>query len=308
MAIAPWTCCHYRTVVDAAGDGRWSGIADDDGSPSLLDSRPSVIVANGRVTMARRARKSREWSSASNASFDGGEALAAVLRRGDRLECWRGATGEIGVAVTRAESLVLGLGALGYAPGAGLTIDHDPRIEERVLARNVRYIDRPGTHILWLDPKKPRELEARLREFDRGFTGVKLLAIVARSDDTAVQRELMQRTTEPPYGPPRDVTSFFLAAAERFATVEEWLEYSRALSTERPRDLWVRITSGARDCRVAEGTTATFEDWLVHVHRVHEPGLPGQFTQLGLVRANAGVSAAVLECSTAAVATGLTVG
>ena len=318
MAIAPWTCYRYHTVFDVASDGEWSGIADDDGAPSLLDSRPAVAVSNGRVTMVRRSRKSREYSTASNASFDGGEALAAVLRGGDRLECWRDPTGDIGVTVTRAESLVLGLGTLGNAPAPDITIEHDPRIDEVAHARDLRYIDGPGNRILWLDPKNPSELEARLRELDRGITGVKVLGIVVRTDDTAVSGDLLQRTMEHPeigllrrmMKRPQTVThaASFLTVPERFSNLEEWLQYTRALPTERPRDVWVRIQIGSREYQVVEGTSATLDGWLAHVLHVYEPGLPGQFTQLGLVRAAMGVTAAMLERSTAAVARGLKIG
>jgi hypothetical protein len=144
MAIPGASRYHYHTVGHADCDGNWSGTADDDGSPSLLGSRPSVVVTNGRVTMTRR------WagSTASTASFDAGEALRAVLRDGDRLACWRDGTAEIGVSVTRAGSLVLGLGTLGGAPGGDITIDHDPRIEERPLAGELSYLDRPGTRFV----------------------------------------------------------------------------------------------------------------------------------------------------------------
>ena len=306
MAIAPWSRYHYHTVVDAAGDGEWSGIADDDGSPSLLDSRPSVAVRHGRVTMARRSRKSRKYSTASNASFDGGEALAAVLRRGDRLECWCEATGDIGVAVIRDESLVLGLGSLSYAPDRDITIDHDPRVEEIALAREIRYIDRPGSHIVWLDPKKPSELEARLRELDREFTGVEVFAVIVRTDDAAVRSELLRPMMDRLQRGAR--ATVYMGAPERFANVEEWLQYGRALPTERPRDVWLRIRIGSRDYQVVEGTSATLDGWLAHVLKVYEPGLPGEFTRLGLVRAATGVTAAMLERSTAAVAAGLMVG
>jgi hypothetical protein len=302
MAIPRASCYHYHTVVHADRDGNWSGTADDDGSPSLLGSRPSVVVTNGRVTIIRR------WAgaAASTASFDAGEALRAVLREGDRLACWRGGTAEIGVSVTRAGSLVLGLGTLGGAPGGDITIDHDPRIEERTLAGDLRYLDRPGTHFLWLDPHRPSELAARLRELDGDFTGVNRLAIVVRSDDSAVIRELNRRTMGRPR--PGLSSAMFLTAAERFSTLEEWLHYGRSLSTERPRDLWLRIRSGSRDCLVPEGRTVTCDGWLVHVLRVYEPGLPGRQSQLGLVQADAGVTQAILERSTSAVATGLTIG
>ena len=221
-----------------------------------------------------------------------------------RIACLRSC--DIGVTVTRAGSLLLGLGTLGNAPGPGITIGHDPRVEEVAHAREVRYIDGPGTRILWLDPKKPSELEAQLRELDRGFPTVKVLGIVVRTDDTAVSNDLLARTIERPL--PGVRAASFLRAAERFSNLEEWLQYSRALPTERPRDVYLRLTIGSRDYQVIEGTSATLDGWLTHVLKVYEPGLPGQFTQLGLVRAATGVTAAMLERSTAAVDRGLTIG
>ena len=108
MAIPSSSCFHYHTVLHADRDGNWVGVADEDGSASLLGSGPSVVVTNGRVTMTRRQRalvKRTEDSQASfdgdsvltavlrhlkrtensQASFDGGEALTAVLRQEDRL-------------------------------------------------------------------------------------------------------------------------------------------------------------------------------------------------------------------------------
>jgi hypothetical protein len=306
MAIAPWTCYSYRTVVAGERDGELSGIADDNGAPSLLDSHPSVVVTNGRVTMTRRSLAKPRCSHAASASFDGCHALATVLRQGDELSCWRGPTGDIGASVSRGGSFVLGLGSLSYTPGGDITIDHDPRVEETELARDFRYISRPGTQILWLDPSKPRQLEDRIRDVEQGCPGVNVLAIVVRSDDAQVVRDLNRRTMG--RARPSVNATVFLKAAERFSSVEEWLAYGSALSTERPRDLWLRIRSGSHERLVPEGTSDTVNGWLVHVLRVYEPGLPGDLSQLGLVRANLAVTPAMLESSTAAVARGLTVG
>jgi hypothetical protein len=303
MAIRPSSCYHYHTVVHADRDGDWAGVADEDESDRLLGSDPSVGVSNGRVTMTRRSHETLKRGSASRASFDGGEALMAVLHEGDRLACWRDLTAHIGLSVTRAGSLVLGLGALGHRPGSDITIEHDPRIKERELAQDIRGIDQPGTRIVWLDPAKPSDVEARLRELDGDLAGVKVLAFVARTDDAAVRRELNRRTMG------RDIPgvgAVFLNAAERFSGVEEWLQYGRALSTERPRDLWLRIRSGNCEGLVAEGTTATIDGWLVHVRRVYDRGIPGRPSQLGLVPLDAGVTPAMLERSTLAMARWLT--
>lgn len=303
MAIHSSGCYDYQTVLHAARGGVWTGIADDDGSESLVGSRPSVLVAGGRVTMTGRRRGTLTPSETSTASFDGGEALSAVLHEGDELRCWRGGTAEIGLSVTRSGSLVLGLGTLGRTPGGDITIDPDPRVEDTVQARDFRYLNRPGTRIVWLDPDRPAELEARLRQLDGDLAGVKLLAIVARTNDHAVRSDLNRRTMGRPR--PRLAAMMFLTVEKRFSSLDEWLEYVRGLSPERPRDLWLRVRSGTRECLIPEGTTAMFEGWLVHVLRVYEPGLPGTLSQLGLVAADAGVTPAMLEGSTAAIAKGV---
>lgn len=303
MAIPSSSCFHYHTDLRAGGAGEWTGVAELGESASLLGSGPSVVVSNGLVTMTRRGHVSRSGSQ-SRASFDGGEALSETLRAGDRLSCWRGETAEIGLSVRRAGSLVLGLGTLGDVSDHDITIEHDPRIAEMEFARDIHFIDRPGTRIVWLDPARPAELEARLRELDGDLAGVYGLAIVARTDDEAVSRELSWRTMRP--FRPGPGFSVFLTASSRFSDVEAWLQYGRALPTERPRDLWLRVRIGACERVVPEGTTATVDGWLVHVHRVWERGVPGRLSHLGVARAEAGITPAMLERSTAAVAQGLT--
>jgi hypothetical protein len=80
---------------------------------------------------------------------------------------------------------------------------------------------------VWLDPHRPSDLAARLPELNGDLTGVKRLAIVVRSDDGAVSGELNRRKM----GRPRLGLSsaMFLRAAERVASLEEWLHYGRAL-------------------------------------------------------------------------------
>lgn len=302
MAIPGWSCYHYHTALHAERAGEWAGVADEGESASLLGSGPAVVVSNGRVTMTRR-RHAFQREPEVRAIFDGGEALAATLRAGDRLSCWRGGTAEIGLSVRRAGLLVLGLGTLGDVPDNDVAIDQDPRVEETELARDFRDIDRPGTRVVWLDPARPSELDAHLRELDGELAGVKGLVIVVRTDDEAVSTDLSQRTmlrfrTGPSF-------ALFRSVSTRFASLDEWLRYGRALSPVRPRDLWLRVRIGARECVVPEGTTTTVDGWIVHVLRVHQPGVPGRLSQLGLARVDSGITREMLERSTAAVANGL---
>ena len=82
MTIAPWSWFNYHTVLHGMSDGAWTGTAEDDGFDSLLGTRPSVLVTSGRVTLTRSSRGASR-SVASAASFDGGDALDAVLHEGD---------------------------------------------------------------------------------------------------------------------------------------------------------------------------------------------------------------------------------
>jgi hypothetical protein len=201
--------------------------------------------------------------------------------------------------------LVLGLGCLDRAPTADVTIDHDPRVEETELARQIRYIDQSGAHIVWLDPDRPSDLKAHLRTLDGPLPAVKGLAIVVRADDMTTCLELNERTMTHR----ADIGStIFLRASRRFSRLEEWLAYGRALSTERPSDLWLRIRCGKSECLVSEGTAATVGGWFAHVLRVYEPGIPGRLSQLGLVASNAGITLAMLARSTEVIANGLRFG
>jgi hypothetical protein len=186
MAISRQGQFQYSAVLQRNLES-WKGSAHDDGLPSLLGSGPSVAVTEGRVTLTRSWRGALSASLMSAAAFEVGGSVESVLREGDLLSCWRTGTAEIGLSVTRNGSLELGLGVLHDTPAVGITIEHDPRVEETELARKFRYIDQPGSHIVWLDPQRPRELEAGLRELDGELSGVKVLAIVVRSDSDDVR-------------------------------------------------------------------------------------------------------------------------
>lgn len=305
MAIPGFSCYDYHATLHLDAEGHLAGAADETDADVLLGRGPAVVVRGGRVTMTRRPGGFTGRSGVSTASFDGGTALGSVLRPQDRLSCRRGFTAEIGCAVSRNGALRLGLGALGDMPGLGVAVEHDPRVEEVELARTMRFMDRPGTRFVWLDPERPRELEATLHDLDRGIAGTEFVTIVVRTDDQAVSHELNRRTMMMPPRPGLAAMTF-RTVSPRFSSAEEWLRYARALSPKRPSDLWLRIGLGGREYTVAEGTTAMADGWLVHVLRVHEPGEPGCLSQLGVAAADAGVTAAMLESSTAAIAAGVT--
>jgi hypothetical protein len=134
---------------------------------------------------------------------------------------------------------------------------------------------------------------------------VTLRAIVVRTEDDAVRQDLNRRTMQT--GRQRESAAIFLTALERFPTLDAWLAYGRSLPTERPADLWLRVRIDDAEARIPEGTTTTIGEWLVHVHRVYEPGLPGRASMVGIVHADAGVTSSMLEASAAAVAPGVAI-
>jgi hypothetical protein len=293
-------CYHYDTVLQAKADGTLGGIAEDDGGESLFGTQPSVIVTGGRVTLIRRNRGLAR-SQPSHGVFEGGQALTAVLRQGDRLACWRDGCAELGLSVTRGGSMVLAVGSLGRTPCNGVIIDEDPRVEETELALEVRSADRQGARVVWLDPERPDDVEAQLRKLGRDLAGVRILVIVMRTDDYDVRTELTRRASNVR----GNVSTKYITAAQRFSSLEEWLQYGRSLQTGRPADLWLRVRSGDCESCVPQGTTGAVDRWLVHVRRVYEWGVPGYPSQLGIVATGAGVTAEMLEHSTAAIARGL---
>jgi hypothetical protein len=305
MAISSRGCFDYRATLHADGLGAWIGTAADDRHVSLVGPRPSVVLRRARLTLTRHRNVDAGEALAAAAHVDVGHAPEAVLRNGDLLACRRDAATEITLSLIRDGRLRLHLGASAIMGDTRLAIEHDPRVEDAVLAREIRYISKPESAIYWLDPSRPDDLEARLREIGAPAPGVKLRAIVARTDDPALRLDLNRRTMQP--GRYRDGAAVFLTASERFATLDAWLEHGRSLPTERPADLWLRVSIDGVEQRIPQGRTTTIGDWLVHVHRVYEPGVPARASMVGVVHTDTGVSASVLEASTGDVARGATI-
>jgi hypothetical protein len=297
MAIPLSACFDYRASMHALGR-TWAGRSTDDGQVSLVGPGPSVTLGDGRVTFTRDEPSP---SLVRQAGLDVGAAPGALVQEGDLLSCRRVLTGQVGLSLTRDRRLLLALGVSAHRTEPYVTVDDDPRVEEIALARRIRYIDRPATAIVWLDPAHPADLEERLRELDRPYAGHR--AVVARTDDASVRLALNRRAMHRDHYQPGSRS--FDTAPERFASLEAWLQYGRALPTERPSDLWLRVRIGQAEQRVPQGTTTTIDGWLVHAHCVNEPGIPGRWSELAVARADAGVDTAMLEQSAAAVARGL---
>jgi len=88
----------------------------------------------------------------------------------------------------------------------------------------------------------------------------------------------------------------------RFNTREEWLDYLRTIPKSRPDDLWLRINIGVTSTTLGQGAYAFVDCWHLFVRKVHEPGLPGQLSQLGIARSHPAMTQTALIESMQAIA------
>jgi hypothetical protein len=313
MALPPWSGFRHRVTLHRRDDNGWAGIAEPGLSGRLVGSAPDVLVDAGTVTLTRRAsapdaedvvaEADGQRSTVRSIRFDGGPALGTVLRDGDALWCWRDLAGAVGLRVTRDGAFVLGLGSLDATPGAGITIETDPRVNEAFDAQFVRGSRNSETRFVWLDPEKPREVRAALRRLRGGLPGIRTITYVVRTDSPEASHRLNRMTMINSRRPL--IGSCFVTVATRFETLEAYLAFAQSPASHRPDDPWLRVRCEHTEACVLQQTTAEVGNFLVHVHRVHQPGFPGRSSQLGIVRLNAGVTADALERSVAAVAAGL---
>jgi hypothetical protein len=98
---------------------------------------------------------------------------------------------------------------------------------------------------------------------------------------------------------------WFVDVDERFTSQEQWLAYLRALPKRRPNDLWIRFTFKDASIVLREGEYGFTNPWHLFVRRVFTPGLPGQLSQLAIVRNHPAVSKEMVIESARMIASGL---
>ena len=299
--IAPRGTFDYSVIVERDTDTRngWLGRArtlrDPSFHPGMLGMRPLFALENGQVLLrSTESRLSiltnahfREWGPPhASASFEVGDAPAAVLQHGDQLAFHRLGTGDLALTITRNESLVLGIGSLvGLPLGTDIDVADDIRIEEMHLYDLAAEFDRITgleSHVFWLDLGQGN-LEAQLDTMNRMPRSENLIVAIkgARNEEgESVEPDLYDKLLSYDLA---DSTSYYEASAQ-FADKQAWINHVKALPRGRPKDLHLSFATGHERIELCEGEEAFIGDYYVRVERVYRMGQPGELSSLVIAR------------------------
>jgi hypothetical protein len=180
-----------------------------------------------------------------------------------------------------------------------MTVHEDPRAAEVNLSRVIKTIDRPDTTLVWLDPADPN-FEATINTLPE-LPGERLvIAITGRNAEE--RRQVNWRVAGSPFS--THASREFVSVEPRFANCEQWLAYLRQLPRVRPHDLYLRFRFDGEDIDVCEGEQAFKRPWHLFVAKVYTPGLPGEWSQLAIVREHRAIDIQMVIDSTRMVASG----
>ena len=310
--IAPSGCFAYAAVILQGSSAGWHGRAqpasDPTRHPGLLGRQPHLDLLGGTL----RVRCAESWISrktnrhyvdwgppASEVRLAVGPVIEAFAQNGDELVVYRRGTGDCGVELRTGRELRAGLGAI--RGGESIQIEEDPRADETQLYHLAASLEAVDTALIWLDVSDPN-CEAVVASIKEVPARRLIIAIAGPNIDE--RRRMNHRVAKGPLPPGRGSCSY-VDVDGRFTSRDQWLSYLRSLPTSRPTDLWIRFTASARSILVREGEYAFMQPWHLFVQRVSTPGLPGQLSQLAIVRQHAAVSREMVIESAHAIAAGL---
>ncbi len=300
MSISPAAQCNYLVRVSRGAGGCWHGRADpasDDAyHPGLAGNRPEIELRDD-VIMLRptesglsRARtpKYRDWGPpASEVSIPVGPAVSAVLAEGDVMVVSRLGTSDLAVVVLRGDALQLGLGAIACAPlGSEVTVQEDPRASEQWLYGIAATLEDPEATLVWIDLADPN-CQSAINSIDDVPTKRVVIAIAGPEP---AERRRMNNSIAAKRSPAWQSARWYVDVDARFATREQWVEHLRGLPKTRPTDLWVRFAVEGVTALLHEGEYRFESPWHLVVEKVYRPGIPGELSQLGLVREHPAVT------------------
>jgi hypothetical protein len=299
MAIAPSGQFVYTALVSRTLLGKWAGEAvapaDANHHPGLVGKSPRVELRGGRIKLRRTEpwllrRQSPHYGTwgppASRVTFRVGDTIERILKDRDELTVSRGGAGDLAITVVREGTLRAALGAIAHRQlDSGIKVDTDPRALAQPLYGLAEELERPDTQLVWLDASDP-ESQAHVRKVTAA-PGPRVVVASAGSSPEG-RRRLLDRLASERLGS-FSSCSFFDVGAE-FATPEAWLTYLRGLPTLRPHDLWIRISIGTEAIALHEDEYAFVSGWHLYVLKVWRCGIPGEPSQLAIVRASASVS------------------
>jgi hypothetical protein len=312
MAIHLARQFYYEAIVRKTAPGVWGGQAaagpPDGLHPGLAGDRPRLEVTGGAVILHRTEPATgrlnpdvQDWKRpVTRVAFRIGQAVEAVIHEGDVLSVLRGGTTDLGLALTRSDEFIIGLGAIDARRlRPGITIEEDPRAAESDLYHLAEKLDDPETTLAWLDASDPHA-DAALERLPH-LPGRRLVVAVTGKTPEE-RREVIHRAAEPPLGPTHG-SHEYLDVPPEFTTPEQWVAYLRQLPKTRPRDLYIRFNLEDHSVDVREGEYAFSKPWHLYVAKVHKPGIPGEWSQLGIAREHPAITRAILVESTNLIAT-----
>jgi uncharacterized Zn ribbon protein len=269
-----------------------------------LELKAGTITLRSTESWLSRHRNTHYRTSgqpASEVSFQVGDAVAASLQDGDTLTVFRGGATELALTVVRQGTLQAAIGAVSHKPlDPDTRIEEDPRAAEEWLYGRAQQLERPDTQLVWLDSSDP-DYESQLRKIDEA-PGPRLVIAIAGASPEA-RRLLNNRIASEQRGS-RHSSCYYETIDARFARPQEWLAYLRGLPTSRPRDLWIRITTGRDVTVLREEEYACVPPWHLFVLKVYRVGVPGEPSQLAIVRDGPSLSRQAVIDSTELIARG----
>jgi len=276
----------------------------------MAGSGPDLEVEDGVVTVRCTETPHDQWHNPHYqqwgpprpwVSFPVGAALGKVLQDDDALTVMRGGAAALSVVVFRRDVLQAAIGAVSHFPlQPEVTIEEDPRADEQRLYGVAATLRRPRTSLIWVDAARWNVESLHSRIVQAG--GERLVFAIAGSTRQE-RRQVNNAIASSRLG--RGFSSCHYADVdERFSSPDEWRTYIEALPTRRPADLWIRFNCASESTALREGDHALVPPWHLFVLRVNRPGIPGDPSQLAIVRVGPNVTKEMVIRSTELVAQG----
>ena len=265
--------------------------------PGAVGICPEIRLAGGVVTLRRTQGAETEtnphyemWGPPmGEVSIPVGPCPEQVLNDGDVLTVSRWGAADVALIVRRRGALVAALGAVAHAAcGPEVQIEEDPRALDARWYEVKNDMARPDTSLVLLDASVPDSTSQLQRVREARAVATRVL-IAIHGGDPERRRALNHQAAQSRFDSGRGSAHYF-NIDERFKTADEWLAYVQALPDRRPYDLWIRFTTPEGSAEVREDRYELLPPWHLFVQKVYRWGIPGELSQLAIVREQEGVT------------------
>ncbi len=253
--------------------------------PGFAGEQPNLTLEAGVVrldstesahSLATNPHYARWGSPPPRIEFGVGSSLEAVAEEGDLVSVYRFGTADLAATLMRNGRLIVALGSVAGLPlGSEISLTEDPRAAEQDLYYLTAWLARASSKLIWIDPEID-DVSAKLASIERAQ---KLSLVVAVRASSSVASELNRQIFSVRSGA---ASLIYQQVDVRFPNQEAWLAYLADLPKSRPTDLHVAVTIGHERSIVCEGQVISLNGFHVFVKGVFNPGIPGQFSQMGL--------------------------